>query len=134
MYRKSVNKFPDFVFGFIELFRLNKKQKRIELNPNFNMRRNQQFQIENNNEIAKSSFFIKIFDKKIGSLLEIMTFKEFLFRNVAEDETFYFLMCRNIILRGPQLTNYINCSDATILVDYEHTHSVILELLDKNDK
>lgn len=127
IYRRELNKFPDFVLGFIDLFRLKKNQKRIEINPNLH-RKNSNLTFENNTEMAKSSFFIKIFDKKIGSLLQVMNFKEFLFKNIPEDEVFYYLMCRNIILKGPQLNNYISCCDPVTFVSFQHAQMLVLQL------
>ena len=52
-------------------------------------------------DLVKTSFLLRIFDPKITNLPEIKTFREFLMSNYSQDEVFYYLMCRNLMMEGP---------------------------------
>jgi hypothetical protein len=103
------HRFADFAYGFLEKFDVDSRTKRVV-----------EIQEKHNDTMyRRKKFLCCLFHPKIQNHNEIIIFREFLLGKFTEDEVFYYLSCRNLILRGPQLENYSTASDASVFIHYE---------------
>jgi hypothetical protein len=72
-----------------------------------------------------------LFHPKIQTHSEILVFREFLLGRHSEDEVYYYLSCRNLILKGPQLENFCAVADPAVFVHYEHLNRCLNLLLSR---
>ena len=121
----KTSKFCEFVYSFIHKFCLKKEYKNIILNSK---------NMTEDKDLVKTSFLLRVFDPKITNLPEIKTFREFLMTDYSQDEIFYYLMCRNLMMEGPELQKYISCSDSYTFLQYNHVHRCLTHILSSYNK
>lgn len=102
---KDFSDFPDFVFSWLSVFFVDEDTRRVSA-------RNVPISLEIVEDFTD-------FLLKFGKSWEIFTFKEFLQGKACKDEVFFYLHCRFLLFRGPQL----NCGAGK----FEYVHFVGLE-------
>lgn len=56
-------------------------------------------------------FLLDLTNPKLHGIWEVVTFKEFLSEEASMDEVFFYLHCRNILFKGPNLLRYESTFD-----------------------
>jgi hypothetical protein len=60
---------------------------------------------------SRMIFLLDLVNPKFASIWEIVTFKEFLSEKAAIDEVFFYLHCRNLLLKGPSTARHESTFD-----------------------
>jgi hypothetical protein len=78
-------------------------------------------------------FLLDLTNKKVQFLWEVVTFLEFLSEKSSPDEVYFYLNCRNLLFRGPELNKCESTFEAIHYVRIEDAEKTIDAALEKYD-
>ena len=79
-------------------------------------------------------FLFNLDNPKLQKLWECITFKEFFYEQAQLDEIYFYLYCRNILFRGPEVASLAATFNFVRYVECEWAKDVILRIMYKFKK
>jgi len=116
------SQFPDFVYSWVNSFLVDPVEKRIKM---ANSEDPAQLQAR------RINFYKFLMNPKMNKIWDVVTFRDFLEEKCAADEVFFYLSCRYILFRGPQLSYYSSCINPIHWVQFEKAEKLIEIILNK---
>ncbi len=92
---KIISRFPDFVYGWLGMFCIDKESRNVRLL--------EYTEMESMANESRRNLLFGLEAASAAKLWEISVFKEFLDETLTVDELVFFLHCRFLLFRGPQL-------------------------------
>ena len=115
---RLLSKFPDFVYSWLGVYDADIKTYSIVMSP-------KPYYFD------RIEFYKELFNKNLNQSWEILTFRDFLLDECVNDEVFFYLHCRNMLLRGPQLSNVNSFYNLISYVKWEYVEKCIYIIMSK---
>jgi len=115
----QISRFPDFVYSWMGKFVVDPMTRTIRT-----------ADIKDPDpEVLRNELIVLFHNPMVSRLWECIVFKEFLEEMHTRDELIYFLQCRQVLFRGPQLNDPSSTFTYSYYVRYEWVEIVIEKLL-----
>lgn len=114
---KLYTSFPDFVYSWLGKYEVDYSTRKIKkVDP---------FAYNKNTDDIRIQFLLELNNSKIEKLWECSTFCEFFEEKLALDELFFYLHCRNLLFKGPQLQDFPAFFDYIHYVSFERAEKLV---------
>jgi len=116
------SQFPDFVYSWLNSFHVCPIEKRIKM-----------ANAEDPAQIRarRINLYKFLMNPKMNKIWDVVTFRDFLEERCAADEVFFYLTCRYILFRGPQLSYYSSCINPIHWIQFDKAEKLIEIILNK---
>ena len=119
---RTRSSFPEFVFSWLGQYTIDDKKREVI---------NLDWSLKDQIGARRFNLLLALSTEKAKKAWEVWTFREFLMENMDLDQLSFFLHCRQLLLRGPQL-HYNSGKYAVIhYVPIDHVNAVIDKLMAK---
>jgi len=122
---KLLTTFPDFVYSWLGKYEVDYTFHQVKKMDPFNY--------NNNLDDTRIQFLVELTNPKIEKLWECSTFCEFLEEKFSLDELYFYLHCRNLLLKGPQLQYLSAFFDLIHFVSFERAEMMVDLIMHKYD-
>ena len=114
---KLLTAFPDFVYSWLGKYEVDYTFRSLKkMDP---------FAYNNNLDDIRIQFLMELTNPKIEKLWECSTFCEFLEEKFSLDELYFYLHCRNLLLKGPQMQYMPGFFDLIHFISWERAELIV---------
>jgi hypothetical protein len=93
---RTPTRFPEFVYSWLGQYEINEATRQV---------RDIEHKLEDRGNKARVDLLMALEQEKVRKMWEIYTFREFLMEDMGQDELAFYLHCRFLLFRGPQLSH-----------------------------
>ncbi|EAS06721.2 hypothetical protein TTHERM_00688610 (macronuclear) [Tetrahymena thermophila SB210] len=125
---QSFSDFCDFTYSWLTTFCVDKLSRKIVLNQEYNE------MDQTLKEVYIANFYVDLYNPILNKLWEVITFREFLSSNTSNDEIYFYLHCRNLIFKGPQLDYMESTFQPIHFIKFSHAKTIVEMVMCRYDQ